>query len=522
MDTSGRSPRDMSHLPLQESLLVREVSETDPRYAQVSERPIGDATLGELAQALDSVLNPINNKKLITQLYADFLDCDAKDIIHTQKDYAIYRSPLIRYSLTKMDGYRFEKLRDKDSSDEELSGGDKDLQVIQIGPNKTVKIPTTFNYGVVDRGGRKFCLGTVSGWEGFSIHFFYDAKGEKAVDQFIKDLEKTVEENNYFKGARITPDGEFLKLSNKTWEDVELRDYVKEQIKNHIVNLIEKEEIYEKNGISSKRGLLFAGRPGTGKTLVCKILASELKAFTFIWVTANDLRSESDVERIYNMARELAPTIVLLEDADLFCTSRTSGMHQPVLGEILSQLDGLVELKKVVTIMTSNEPGALDKALLDRPGRFDVQIVFEEPDEEGRYNLLRKGLSKVNCPKEVIKEAAETSDGYTGAQLSEVVNLAIIYAIDEDSLDKDNKAIVKREHLFKALKNYEHGTAKVHSEDPRPIRFPHQTRDVGESIPSGPALRNSYLEHQNPEKEEIREATQTSSRISDAINRIIR
>ncbi len=309
--------------------IVREVVENDPRFSDHKDIKLANSSLGELGQILDSVFNPLKNTPLLMKIVSDFLKCNPERIIRTSKSFSPYRSPLVRYALTKMEGYKFHILKMKDDSGEKIiDGGEKDLEVIKTGPETSIKIPVSFNYGIVNRKGGRLCIQTHSSWDGLNLIIYYDAddkSAESTVDSFLFDLDRTVDELNYYKRARINPKGEFLSISKKTWKDIELPDSIKSQIKNNIINIVAKEEIYEKNGISSKRGLLFAGRPGTGKTLVCKILASELKEFTFIWVTANDLHSAESVEGVYEMARELSPTIVLIEDADLFCTDRNAG-----------------------------------------------------------------------------------------------------------------------------------------------------------------------------------------------------
>lgn len=511
--------------------LFREVSEEDPRFEKYKNHKLSSSTLGQLGQVLDSVFNPLREQSLLFKIYGGFLGCETDRIVVMTKKFASYRSPLIRFALMKMKEYKFQKLRIEGEKGEDgptLDGGDKDLEVIQTGPDSSAKIPTKFNYGVIDNKGRKFCFSTSSSWAGFFLNFSYNgdkAGSEKVIDDFLEALTKTVDEHNYFKGGRINPKGEFLKISKLTWDDIELPEGIKKQIQDNIVNLIEKEEVYEKNGISSKRGLLFAGRPGTGKTMVCKILASELKGFTFIWVTANDLRQPEDVEGVYNMARELAPTIVLLEDADLFCGDRNFGSTQPVLGEILSQLDGLVELRKVVTIMTSNQPGILDKALIGRPGRFDIQIAFNPPETDSREKILTKALSKVHVKKSDIKEIAEQSKDLTGAQLREITNLAIIYAINEDSLDAKQIAKVEKAHLMQALDSYKSSAVDPISVAPVPNRpIAPVAGDSGEVKSEAPttSIRSSYLEHrEEPLIEESPPTRTVPSAILGVVNKMV-
>lgn len=428
--------------------LVREVFENDPRYKETADISLSDATLGDLGKSLDVVFNPLGSEYQLSETVSDYLGCDPEHVIETTKQYPIYKSPLIRSFLPEVDGYEFSNLR---------YGSDdwrpNHLEVIPTGPNSTRKIPVNYTLGA-SMGDQKLVISTQTQPRTFILRIFTDGrkpKSDSLVDGFLTDLEDTVSRNNYYRKQRLTPGGQFLSLGGKSWEDIQLPEEIKDQIRNNITNLVEKADLYRKNGVPSKRGLIFAGKPGTGKTLACKILASTLKDFTFIWVTANDVYSAEDVHSIYTMARELSPSIVLLEDSDLFCSDRNYGNGQSILGEILSQLDGLVELDGVVTIMTTNQPGSLDKALIDRPGRFDIQIVFDPPSDDAREKILKKALEKVEFNPDDISSVVSKSEGLTGAELQELVNLAIIYAIDSNSLTEDGQAIVTSEHLTEAL-----------------------------------------------------------------------
>ena len=273
------------------------------------------------------------------------------------------------------------------------------------------------------------------------------------ADNLFTGMTRFIHQNNIFRGQRITPSGGFMNVAHYTWDDLILPEGSKETIRRNIVDIIEKQKLYEINGIAIKRGIMFYGPPGCGKTLTGKVLASQMKGVTFIWVTPTYVSSATSITQIYSLARELSPTIVFIEDVDLIAQDRSIDNNNPVLCELLNQLDGIEENRGVITIITTNFPEVIEGALKDRPGRFDRRIEFGLPDAQTRQEMLLEMLSgRMLDPDGVnIEAVAAMCDGLTPSHLKEVINTAVMNAIDAESLTVTNLAIIEQDHLTDAV-----------------------------------------------------------------------
>jgi hypothetical protein len=162
-------------------------------------------------------------------------------------------------------------------------------------------------------------------------------------------------------------------------------------IEQNTVEVFRRREAFRRNGVPFKRGIILHGAPGTGKTLVGKVLAG-LKLATFIYVTAADMSGLESVRSIFDLARRLSPTILFFEDIDLFADDRSSYCSKAMLGEILAQLDGFESNDGLVFIATTNDLAAIDPAIRERPSRFDALIHLDLPSREARRNILLQNL----------------------------------------------------------------------------------------------------------------------------------
>ena len=445
------------HSGIRPDAMLNEVDEKDPRFAQNKDKKLTDTDLGSFGQVLDAVMHPSREReRSLQEIYCDFLGCEIGSLNKDSKCFSFYKAKLFKYALKKIfagsSPYSRAGPPIKKGSDVVFGGNDKDYEIVQTDVDKQERVPIEYHTGIV-RGAGKIVLRTQMTYNGMTAMVFYRKGDEEFVDGFFKFVDEWAQEHNFYRGKKINPSLQFLKLSDLDWGDVFLDKEVKDQVNQNIITFFEKEKIYKKNGISSKCGLIWEGPPGTGKTLTAKILASKMKDITFIWVTPDDLNGSRDVEMIYEIARELNPSIVFFEDADLFCVDRGYGRNNPILGEIMNQLDGLIPLEGVVTIFTTNDPSVMEKALIDRPGRFDERIVFAPPSKEIIVQMMRKNLAKPKHESDdlefIAKNAAEFK--LTGSHIKRLCDLAIIYAINDGSLGKDEIAILKREYFLMAL-----------------------------------------------------------------------
>jgi cell division protease FtsH len=246
-------------------------------------------------------------------------------------------------------------------------------------------------------------------------------------------------------GSPVTPTG----FEPRTWDDVVLEQSVRTAIEHNTVEVFRRREAFRRNGVPLKRGIILHGAPGTGKTLVGKVLAG-LNLATFVYVTAADMSGLESVRSIFELARRLSPTILFFEDIDLFADDRSEYCSKALLGEILAQLDGFETNDGLVFIATTNDLAAIDPAIRERPSRFDVVIHIELPSREARWEILRSNLPLASGNDMLIDDAMYATEGLSGAQVREVAYLALQHAILRTT-DAEGHVQLAREDLAGAI-----------------------------------------------------------------------
>ena len=197
-------------------------------------------------------------------------------------------------------------------------------------------------------------------------------------------------------------------------------------------------DLYARPGAKAPRGVLLWGPPGTGKTLLAKAVASQARA-NFISVKGPELMSrwvgaaEQEVRELFAKARQASPCVVFIDEIDTLAPVRgkftgDSGISDRVVGQLLTELDGLQECGTVLLIGATNRPEALDPALL-RSGRLDIQLKVDLPDAASRLSILQ--VHNADRPLEGVDLSgfAECSEGWNGADLALLSNQAALQAI---------------------------------------------------------------------------------------------
>jgi ATP-dependent 26S proteasome regulatory subunit len=172
-------------------------------------------------------------------------------------------------------------------------------------------------------------------------------------------------------------------------------------------------------GLSTQKGLLFHGAPGTGKTHCIRYLAGRLKDHTTLLITAEQVGL---LDEYVALARLLQPALVVIEDADLIARERSveSGVcNEVMLNQLLNELDGLRERADVFFVLTTNRPSMLEPALVNRPGRVDQAIEFPLPDQPLRRRLIALYSRGMTLPSRLTDELAARTDGASPAFLKE-------------------------------------------------------------------------------------------------------
>ena len=223
------------------------------------------------------------------------------------------------------------------------------------------------------------------------------------------------------------------------WDDIGGLDAARDRLREGVELPLKHPEAFRRLGIRPAKGFLLYGPPGTGKTLLAKAAARESEA-NFIATKSSDLlskwygESEQQIARLFNRARQVAPTIIFIDELDSLVPARGGGLGEPqvterVVNTILAEMDGLEELQNVVVIGATNRPTLIDPALL-RPGRFDELIYVGTPDTAGRRRILAIHTVGMPLADDVdLESLARRSERFTGADLEDLVRRAGLTAL---------------------------------------------------------------------------------------------
>ena len=254
-----------------------------------------------------------------------------------------------------------------------------------------------------------------------------------------------------FEGAlkRVQPSAMrevMVQVPNIGWDDVGGLDAPAAKLREGIELPLKHPEAFRRLGIRPAKGFLLYGPPGTGKTLLAKAAARESQA-NFIAVKSSDLlskwygESEQQIARLFARARQVAPTVIFIDELDSLVPARGAGMGEPqvterVVNTILAEMDGLEELQSVVLIGATNRPNLIDPALL-RPGRFDELVYVGPPDTAGRRRILAIHTKDMPLKADVDLELlAQRTENFTGADLEDLTRRAGLTAL-RSGIDAD-------------------------------------------------------------------------------------
>jgi len=231
-----------------------------------------------------------------------------------------------------------------------------------------------------------------------------------------------------------------------------------------IVDFLKQPKKYAEMGAKIPKGILLYGKPGTGKTLIAKAIAGEANV-PFISMSGSEFiemfagLGASRVRKLFDRARRLAPCIVFIDEIDAIGSRRTGGSgaeseNNQTLNQLLVEMDGFSSEETIIVLAATNRPEMLDKALL-RPGRFDRQITIPAPDLKGREAILKLHSSDKKFADEVSFESiAEDTAGFTGAELSNILNEAAILAT------KNSHDVITQDDIEEAVKKVTVGLEK--------------------------------------------------------------
>ena len=230
-----------------------------------------------------------------------------------------------------------------------------------------------------------------------------------------------------------------IETPNVAWNDIGGLQEAKQALREAIEWPLKYADVFEKAGTKPPKGILLGGPPGTGKTLLAKALAKESEA-NFIHVKGPALmskfvgESEKGVREIFRKAKQTAPCIIFFDEVDALAPKRGSGTtdahtSERVISQLLTEMDGLEELRGVFILAATNRIDIIDPALL-RPGRFDLLLQIPPPDEEARLEIFKIHTAKSTLAENVsLRELVQETEGCTGAEIEAVCREATMRTI---------------------------------------------------------------------------------------------
>ena len=267
--------------------------------------------------------------------------------------------------------------------------------------------------------------------------------------------------NNFGKARTVlgVPDGKKV-----TFDDVAGADEEKEELQE-VVDFLRDPAKYTKIGARIPHGILLVGPPGTGKTLLARAVAGEA-GVQFLSISGSDFVEmyvgvgASRVRDLFEQAKKVAPAIIFIDEIDAVGRKRGSGLggghdeKEQTLNQLLVEMDGFGRTEGIIVLAATNRPDILDPALL-RPGRFDRQIQVNRPDVKGREDILKVHAKGKMLDETVnLKTVARSTSGFTGADLSNLLNEAAIMAA------RDNRPVLTMEDINEAMMKIIAGPAK--------------------------------------------------------------
>jgi transitional endoplasmic reticulum ATPase len=252
------------------------------------------------------------------------------------------------------------------------------------------------------------------------------------------------------------------------WNDVGGLDEIKEALKETVEWPLKYADLFKKADTKPPKGIILHGKPGTGKTYLAKALASE-SGVNFISVKGPQIlsryigESEKGVRELFRMAKQASPCILFLDEIDSLTPRRTndgsgSGVIERVIGQFLTEMDGIEDLKGVIVLAATNRIDLIDPALL-RSGRFDLIFELPLPDVKTREKIFSIHTRNKPLDKKIkLNKLALQTESLTGSDIEFICRKAAMLAIRE-LIDKNNaesqeftgEIVIKENHFDEAI-----------------------------------------------------------------------
>jgi len=254
----------------------------------------------------------------------------------------------------------------------------------------------------------------------------------------------------------------FVEVPKITWDEIGGLDEVRDLLRESIIWPIKYRDLFESTNTKVPKGILLHGPPGTGKTLVVKAIANE-SGINFISVKGSEIlskfvgESEQAVREVFKKAKQVSPCLLFFDEIDALAPCRLQNslnrVAERVVSQLLTEMDGIEELRGVFIIAATNRLDMIDPALL-RSGRFDAFIEIPVPDQQSLYEILKvhtkgKPLSRNIKLRELSKEIM----GFSGADVELLCSRASLISISEYIKTRSGALKIKQSHFDLALEN---------------------------------------------------------------------
>jgi ATPase family associated with various cellular activities (AAA)/AAA+ lid domain len=274
----------------------------------------------------------------------------------------------------------------------------------------------------------------------------------EVAEGFLTEIVRLMSVHNVYRGRVLEVGGsdwggvsfEVRELPKVERQGIVLPTGVLERIERQALTFGEEAERLRQAGRHVKRGLLLHGPPGTGKTLTAMYLANRMPDRTVLILTGAGLRA---IGPACEMARALAPSMVVMEDVDLIALDRDEYASSALLFELLNEMDGMQEDLDVIFLLTTNRPDRLEYALAARPGRVDMAVELPLPDADGRRSLIALYSNGLELRARNLAQIIEQTEGASPAFIRELLRRAALLAIERG----DGDLVVEDSHLEDAL-----------------------------------------------------------------------
>ena len=259
--------------------------------------------------------------------------------------------------------------------------------------------------------------------------------GLRLTQNFLSEVERAVSAAGSYRGKVLSLEGtsdysgqstaiKVHKLRAVTRDEIVLPEKTLRLLERNVMEFAAQRARLRALQMSAKKGLLFHGPPGTGKTHTIHYLAGQLSGHTTLLVTAGQVALLAEYMQL---ARFLQPAIVVFEDVDLIARDRAAHDNpcsESLLNQLLNEMDGLREDAEIFFILTTNRPQDIEAALASRPGRVDQAIEFPLPDEDGRRKLIRLYARGLLVSDELVAVIARKTEGGSAALIKELMRRA--------------------------------------------------------------------------------------------------